>query len=277
MKPMRPLPTLRSATLTLAALAAQAQPAVPDPQALQAAPELPLAVGIDEQLGRSVPLDLRLRDEAGNPVALGALLGKPTVLTLNYFRCAALCTPQLNGVVDVLNRTQAVPGRDFQVLTVSFDERDTAEIAAHKRANYLRELKRPFPPSAWRFLTGDARSTRALADAVGFRFQRRGEDYNHPAALIVLSPQGKVTRYLYGTAYLPADLHQAALEAAKGETRPTVPQWLSICYSYDPESRQMVVSFTRVAVVLVVAAAAVFAAVLIFRARPGGRGGRADT
>jgi len=240
----------------------------------QPAPERP--VGIDEQLGRSVPLDLVLRDEAGAPVALGTLLGKPTILTLNYFRCAALCTPQLNGMVDVLNRTHAVPGRDFQVLTVSFDDRDTAAVAAQKRANYLGQLKRPFPPGAWRFLTGEAPATRALADAVGFRFQRRGADFNHPAALIFLSPEGKVTRYLHGVAYLPADLHRAALEAAQGKAQATVPQWLSVCYAYDPGSRRQVFSLARTALLAGLAAVVGFVAVWAIRARRDG-GGRADT
>ena len=167
------------------------------------------------------------------------LIDKPTILTLNYFRCAGICTPLLNGVVEVLNRTKAEPGKDFQVVTVSFDDRDTPEIAAQKRTNYLKEIKRPFPPSAWRFLTGDAAPPRkALADSVGFKFKREGDDFIHAGAIIVLSPKGKVTRYMYGITYLPADLQMAVHEAARGEAQPTINKLLKFCFSYDPAGRK---------------------------------------
>jgi protein SCO1/2 len=224
-------------------------------------------VGIEERLNAQAPLDLVLKDEAGRPVALRALLDRPTVLTLNYFRCAGICTPQLTGVAEVLNGTGAEPGKDFQVLTVSFDPRDTWEIAATKRTNYLREIKRPFPPSAWRFLTGDEGSTRALAEAVGFRYTRQGEDYIHPGALIFLSPQGKVTRYMYGVSYLPADFQMAVQEAARGQATPTISKWLSVCFSYDPAGRKYVFSLTRVAAAIVLGGAAAFLVVLIVKAR----------
>ena len=232
------------------------------------APEVSLAeVGIDEKLGQTVPLDLVLRDENGRDVTLRSLITKPTVLTLNYFQCAGICTPQLMAVVDVADRTGAEPGTDFQILTVSFDDRDTPEVAAEKRTNYLRELTRPFPPEAWRFLTGDAVTTRALADAVGFKFMRAGEDFVHAAALILLSPGGEVTRYMYGVTYLPADLEMAVQEAARGEVRPTINKFLAICFSYDPAGRRYVLNVTSVAAILTLMAASVFVIVLV-------RGGR---
>jgi protein SCO1/2 len=222
-------------------------------------------VGIDEKLGGQVPLDLVLRDEEGRPVKLGALLGKPTILTLNYFRCAGICTPLLNGVTEAVDRTQALPGVEFQVLTVSFDERDTPEIAATKRTNYLREIHRPFPPSGWRFLTGDAATTKALCDSVGFKFKQDGADFIHAGAIIFLSPQGRVTRYMYGTTFLPADLQQAVQEAARGEAQPTISKWLKICFSADPAGRKFVFSVTKVAAALTLLAAALFAALLLRR------------
>lgn len=222
-------------------------------------------IGIDEQLGRTAALDQPLRDEQGRGLTLASLVDKPTLLTLNYFRCAGVCTPQLQGMVELLNRTRAEPGKDFQVVTVSFDPRDSPAIAARKRDNHLRLVTRPMPAGAWRFLTGEAAATRALADAVGFRFQPRGAEFVHPAAVIVLSPQGKVTRYLYGITYLPADLEMAVREARQGEARPTINKMLNICFSYDPEGRRYVFSFTRIAGALVLVAAAGFAVVLILR------------
>src|SRR6267142_490745 len=147
MKRIRILAPIGGALALLAFLAA------PPPAAAQAPAGGDL--GLIENLGGSIPLDLTLNDEEGHPVKLCSLIDKPTILTLNYFRCAGACTPQLNGMVDVLNAVEAEPGKDFQVITVSFDPRDTPEIAFQKKVNYLKQLRRPFPPAAWRFLTGD--------------------------------------------------------------------------------------------------------------------------
>jgi len=222
-------------------------------------------VGIDEHLGVQVPLDLVLNDEEGRPVKLGSLLGKPTVLTLNYFRCAGICTPLLNGVVDTLNQVKAQPGADFQVLTVSFDPRDTPEIALQKRTNYLKEIQRPISPAAWRFLTGSGADTKALCDAVGFKFKAQGDDFIHAGAIIILSPQGKVTRYMYGVSFLPADLQMAVLEASRGEARPSINKWLQFCYSTEPSGRGYVFSVTKTAATVTILLAGIFVAVLVFR------------
>ena len=209
--------------------------------------EPPLDVGIDEKLGQTVPLDLMLVDEEGERVALRTLLDKPTILTLNFFRCTGLCTPLLNGISEMLQRTDQLPGKDFQVLTVSFDPRDDAELAGTKKQNYLKQLGPLFNKNAWRFLTGDPISTKRLADAVGFRFAKRGEDYVHAGAIMVLSPEGKVTRYLYGVTFLPFDVKMAVAEAQAGRTGPTIARFLKFCYSYDPAGRRYFLDITRVA------------------------------
>jgi protein SCO1/2 len=240
----------------LAQTSAKTPPSAPLPFAAE-------DVGIDEKLGQRAAIDLILKDEEGKAVPLRALIDKPTILTLIYFRCRDLCPLLLNGVVDVLNRTQSEPGKDFQVITVSIDPRDTPEIAAEKRTNYLREITRPFPPAAWRFLTADAATTKALADSVGFKFKRQGEEFIHAAAIIFLSPTGDVTRYMYGTTYLPADLQMAVQEAARGEARPTINKWLKICFSYDPVARTYVLSFTKIGATITLLGAAIFLIVLV--------------
>jgi len=241
------------------------------PLALGAQPPAPTftaqEVGISEKLGQTADLDVTLQDEDGKPVTLRTLVDKPTIVSLNYFRCAGICTPQLNGMVDVFNGTQAVPGQDFQVVTVSFDARDTPEIAAQKRVNYLGEIKRPFPRAAWRFLTGDAAATLRLADSVGFKFKAQGEEFIHPGALIFLSPKGEVTRYMYGVSYLPADLQMAVQEAARSEARPTINKWLNICFNYDPVGRKYVFSTTRTAAMIIIFGAVAFALVLVLKGR----------
>ncbi|MCX5735591.1 MAG: SCO family protein [candidate division NC10 bacterium] len=258
-----PMPLRRRLPLLtlLAALTMGHSSPAQTPAKAPASTPLPFAaeeVGIDEKLSQRAALDLPLKDEDGKAVPLRALIDKPTILTLVYFRCTDLCSLLLHGVVDVLNRTQSEPGKDFQVITVSFDPRDTPEIAAEKRASYLREITRPFPPAAWRFLTADAATTTALADSVGFKFKRRGEDFIHAAAIIFLSPTGEVTRYMYGTAYLPADLQMAVQEA-----RPTINKWLKICFSYDPVGRTYVLSFTKIGATIILLGAAIFLIVLV--------------
>jgi protein SCO1/2 len=220
--------------------------------------EPPPNVGIDEKLGQTVPLDIVLVDEQGDRVSLRSLLDKPTLLTLNYFRCSGICTPLLNGVAEMLQKTDMVPGKDFQVLTVSFDPRDDAELAGRKKANYLKQLKPGFPPTAWRFLTGDPISTKRLADSVGFRFAKHGDDYIHAGAVMVLSSSGKVSRYLYGITYLPFDVKLAVQEAAQGRTGPTVARLLRFCFSYDPAGHKYSLNVTRVAAAFTIMLAAGF-------------------
>lgn len=250
------LASLFACVAALAPLHAQAPP-----------PPTAAEVGIDEKLGQTIPLDLTFKDEDGKDVKLGSLLGKPTVLSLNYFRCAGICTPQLNGMVEVFSRLKQDPGKTFQVITVSFDPRDTFDIAATKRANYLKQIERPIEPHGWRFLTGSAEASRALADSVGFKFKQQGDEFIHAGALMILSPEGKVTRYMYGTTYLPADLELALQEAVKGEVRPSISKWLKICFSTDPTGRTTVFSFTRTAAVVLILGAIVFGIVAARRGR----------
>jgi protein SCO1/2 len=203
--------------------------------------------GIEEKLGAQAALDITLKDEQGNDVTLRQLVDKPTILTLNYFRCTGICTPLLNGIADVFNRIGIVPGKDFQAITVSFDPQDTPEIARQKKINYLKLMNRPVAPAAWRFLTGDAPDTRHLADSVGFRFRAQGDQFVHPGVVIVLTPKGIVSRYLYGISYLPADIEMAIREAEAGQVRPTISRILDFCYSFDPQSRRSVLNITRLA------------------------------
>jgi protein SCO1 len=244
-----------SSALLLVLLSAPLRPALAEAET-QADP--PLDVGVDEKLGQTVPLDLVLVDEQGDRVTLRKLLDKPSILTLNFFRCTGLCTPLLNGVAEVLQRTDQVPGRDFQVLTVSFDPRDDAELAGKKKENYLKQLGPGFDKNAWRFLTGDPVTTKRLADAVGFRFAKSGDDFVHPGVIMVLSPEGKVSRYLHGVTFLPFDVKMAVAEAAQGRSGPTIARFLRFCYSYDPNGRRYFFDITRVSAAFTILLAAGF-------------------
>lgn len=263
------------ATLCSCALAWARTPGEVAPAASVETQIKPEEVGLDEKLGTTVPLDIVLRDEMGQPITLRQLVDRPTILTLNYYRCAGICSPQLNGLAEAVNLTRAELGRAFRIVTVSFDERDTPDIAARKRSNYLEQIKRPIAPADWRFLTGTATETRRLADAVGFKFKKVGDDFAHPGALMFLSPKGLVTRYMYGTSYVPADLEMAVIEAAQGRPQPTINKWLAYCFSYDPIGKKYAVNVTRIAGTVIFGAAMVFALVLIFkgqRGRPANKG-----
>ena len=205
----------------------------------------PSAVGIDEKLGKQVALDVVLKDENTNDLTLGRLVDKPTILMFNYYSCPGICPVLLNSMVNVVNQIQLKPGKDFRLISISFDPADTPEQARQKKANYLNMLKRQFSPDAWYFLTGSAENTKAVANSAGFNYRKQGDMYVHPGAIIVLTPKGIISRYLYGTTFLTADVAMAIREAAGGNVRPTISKVLAFCYAYDPAGRTYVFSLTR--------------------------------
>lgn len=206
-----------------------------------------VAIGIQEKLGQTIPLDLSFSDEDGKAVTLRELITKPTILSLVYYECPGICSPLLNAEAKVLRELALKPGDDYNAITVSFNEKDTPALAKQKKANYFNAIGKPFPSNAWRFLTGDAESIRQLTEAVGFAFERDGGEFIHSATLIALSPEGKIARYLYGVGYLPFDLEMALVEASEGRVGPTINRVLKYCFSYDPEGRQYALKVTEIA------------------------------
>lgn len=212
-------------------------------------------IGLEEHLGATLPLDLVFNDENGKSVALKEIVNKPTILAFVYYKCPGICTPLLGAVAKVLGELKLNPESDYRVLTVSFDETDTAETAQKKRTNYVAAIGKPFPESAWRFLSGDKAAISALTEAVGFHFKREGEDFIHPSTLVAISPQGKIVRYLYAGAgmdpkrvgFLPMDVELALIEASQGKVGPTIAKVLNFCFSYDPKGRTYVLNVSRVA------------------------------
>ena len=160
-------------------------------------------IGIDEKLGRMVPLDLTFYGEDGHPVALRQLVTTPTILAPVYYHCPNVCSLLLQNLADVLNRLPAEPDKEYNVISVSFDDTEKPDLALEKKKTYLKMIQKPFPEDAWRFLTGDKENIHELTDAIGFHFRRVGEDFEHPVALIILAPDGKIIRYMYGADPLP--------------------------------------------------------------------------
>jgi len=225
----------------------------------------PADIGIDEKLGSQVAMDISLKDENSNNTTLRQLIDKPTILIFNYFRCPGICPVLINNVVGAINRIQLEPGKDFRLVAVSFDPADTPPMAREKKANYLNQMRRQFPADAWHFLTGAEENTKAVADSAGFNYRRQGDMYAHPGAIIVLTPKGIISRYLYGTSFVPADVEMAVKEAAGGQVIPTVSRVLAFCYTYDPASRGYVLNVTRAVGTLMLLLIAVFAIFILRR------------
>jgi protein SCO1/2 len=224
-------------------------------------------VGITERLGDFIPESVMLRDEEGRPVRLRDLLTVPTLLAPVYYSCPNDCNLLLMNLSKVLPQVGLAPGREFQVLTVSFDERDTPELASRRRKDFGQALRGGFPIEHWRFLTGDKANIDALMGAIGFSFQRTGDAFQHSVIMAAVSPGGKITRYLYGASPLPFDIAMAATEAAEGRTGLSVSRAVAFCYSYDPAGRRYVFDITKVAGATVLFGIFLFALFLVFGGR----------
>lgn len=225
--------------------------------------------GIDERLGSVIPLDITFADEQGRSVTLRELVDRPTVISLVYYSCNHTCPLLLSGEADVFSRIALDPGRDFSAITISFDENDTPAAAAQKRNDYIRAAGRGFPGRSWTFLTGNGESIGKITQAAGFRFRKSPNGFAHPVGLIVLSPEGKVTRYLYGVKFLPMDLTLAITEASKGLAVPTVRRALLYCYSYDPEGRRYVFNILKITAIATLLFITAFIAWLVLSGKKG--------
>jgi protein SCO1/2 len=195
-------------------------------------------VGIDQLLNNQVPLDLEFRDESGRTVKLAEYFkDKPVVLSLVYYDCPRLCTQVLTGLLGAMKALPMTPGKEFVNLSVSFDPRETPQLAAAKRAEYLKRYDRPGAEAGWHFLTGDVAAIQALTKAVGFRYvwDPVTKQYAHAGGIMVLTPQGKISRYFYGIEYAPRDLRFGVIDASAGKVGSLADQVILYCYMYDPD------------------------------------------
>ena len=200
-------------------------------------PPLLRNVGIDQRLNEQVPLNLTFRDETGKTVQLADYFGKkPVILSLVYFHCPMLCTMVENGLLNTLKTLKFDVGDEFNVLTVSFDPKDTPDFAAAKKAIYIGLYGRKNAAEGWHFLTGDEPSIKALTKAVGFRYNYDPQtgQYAHATAIMVLTPQGKLSRYFYGIQYPAGDLRLGLVEASDNKIGNPVDELLLLCCQYNP-------------------------------------------
>ncbi len=239
--------------LTIAALAlaagfaqpgqlAPAQPTIgmQDSNLRPALPGALQGVGIDQRLNAQVPLDITFRDEYGRAVPLSTYFhaGKPVLLAPVYYRCPMLCTQILNGLASSLKAVSFDPGKDFEVVAFSFDPKDTVELAAAKKQTYVRRYGRENTANGWHFLTGDPANIKALMDAVGFhyKYDPSTDQYAHASGIMLLTPEGRLSKYFYGVEYAPRDIRLGLVEASRNRIGTPVDQILLFCYHYDPST-----------------------------------------
>jgi protein SCO1/2 len=242
----------------------------------------PGRLGVDGNPGDLLPPDNTFRDDTGTEVKLRELVDRPLLVTFVYFRCSRQCPLVLGGLAEALGRLQLRPGEDYAVATISIDEHDTPAAAAAAKRNYLAAVGRPFPASAWRFLTADAETIRRVTDAVGLRYQRHGEHFFHPETVFVVAPGGVVASYLpveadrndtrARIAFQPAQLQLALTDARSGRIGPARARQVLYCFPFERDAER---SFSRLlkafGVVNLLGVAAVVAYLVFARPRSSGK------
>ncbi len=226
-------------------------------------------IGVVEHLDDYLPDSISLIDENGQQVWLTDLIDKPTIINFVYYRCPGICSPLMEGVAGVMDKSELVPGKDYQVLTISFDPTESIDMGIRKKKNYLNLMnnaeKVEAAKTGWRFFVSDSASIIRATQATGFKYKRAGNEYLHAASLTVVSPDGKITRYLNGLFFLPFEWKMAIIEASEGKSGPTLNKVLRYCFSYDPEGQKYVLNVTKISATLILFFAAVLLLVLVLK------------
>ena len=205
-------------------------------------------IGLDQKLNERLPLSLKFRDEQGREVVLGDYFGKrPVILALVYYECPMLCTQVLNGLTSALSVLNFSVGKEFDIVTVSFDPGETPELARGKKAAYIERYKREGAERGWHFLTGSQHSITQLTRAVGFRYAYNADvdQYAHASGIMIVTPDGRLSHYFYGIEYGPRDLRLALIDAADRKIGSPVDQLLLACFHYDPKSGKYSLAIMR--------------------------------
>jgi protein SCO1 len=223
-----------------------------------------LEIGIVEHLNEFVPQGILLVNEKGDTIDLKKIIDKPTVLCFVYFECPMLCSPLMNGLADVIDKTDMTIGKDYQVLTIGFNTEEPLSLAISKKENYVKHMKTKEAADGWKFFVSDSLNIANATGALGFRFKRAGNIFLHSATLIFISPDGKITRYLNGTYFLPFEFKMGIVESSKGISGPTINKLLQFCYGYDLQAKRYVLEVTRLggAIILLILLIIVFSLIL---------------
>lgn len=226
-------------------------------------------IGVVEHLDEYLPDSISLINEKGEQVWLADIIDKPTIINFVYFRCPGICSPLMEAVAGVMDKSDMIPGKDYQVLTISFDPSETIDLGVRKKTNYLNLMTNPEKveqaKTGWLFFVSDSTSIARATNATGFKYKRTGNDFLHAASLTVISPDGKITRYLNGMFFLPFEWKMAIVEASEGKSGPTLNKVLRYCFSYDPKGQTYVLNVTKVSGTVILFFAVILLLVLVLK------------
>ncbi|NQU53933.1 MAG: SCO family protein [Bacteroidetes bacterium] len=224
-------------------------------------------IGVVEHLDEYLPENISLINEKGEQVLLADVIDKPTVLNFVYYRCPGICSPLMEAVANVMDKSDLIPGEDYQVVTISFDPSETIDLGIRKKTNYLNLMSNKVEEAkkGWLFFTSDSASIIRATNAIGFKYKRTGTDFLHAASLTVISPDGKITRYLNGLYFLPFEWKMAIIEASKGQSGATLNKVLRYCFSYDPVGQTYVMNITKITGTIILFLAGILLLVLVLK------------
>jgi protein SCO1 len=218
-----------------------------------------MQIGFEEKQGQYADLSTKLVNEAGDTVLLKDVITKPTILNLVYFQCAGTCSPLMWGISKFIDGMDLQLGKDYEVVTISFDPTENIKLGINKKASYLSTMKKKEDAKNWLFFVSDSINIAKLTKSVGFNYQKVNDQFVHPTGLVALAADGKIVRYLRGIEFLPFDIKITLVEAAKGKIGPSINRLLAVCYGYDSKGNQFVFNVTRVSAIVIL-----FIVVLIF-------------
>jgi protein SCO1 len=218
-----------------------------------------MQVGFEEKQGQYADLTAKLVNEAGDTVLLKNVINKPTILNLVYFQCAGTCSPLMWGISKFIDAVDLKLGKDYDVITISFDPTERIQLGINKKASYISTMNKKDEAKNWHFFVSDSANIAKLTHSVGFDYQIVNDQYVHPTGLIALAADGKIIRYMRGIDFLPFDVKITMVEAANGKIGPSINRLLAVCYGYDSKGNQFVFNVTRVSAIVIL-----FFVILIF-------------
>jgi protein SCO1 len=221
------------------------------------------SISIDEKQGSFIPMNLQFINENGSKILMRDVVKGPTILTILYYRCPNVCSIVVSSLASILRNSDFTPGKEPNIVTISINENETSVDAMKTKKIAFEIIRKPYPANKWNFLTGSKDSIKKITNAVGYSFIKNGNEYDHPIGLIILSPEGKVVRYIMGTDYLPIDITMSLLEASTGTIKPTISRVLRFCLSYDPKSHTYVFNILRISAIVISTFAIIFIAYLV--------------
>ncbi len=210
-----------------------------------------MQVGFDEKQGQYADLNVKVVNEAGDTVLLKDVINKPTILNLVYYRCAGTCSPLMFGISKFIDDMDLQLGKDYEVVTISFDPSEKINLGINKKASYISLMKKKEEAKNWLFFVSDSADIARLTKSVGFNYEKVNDQFVHPTGLIALAADGKIVRYLRGIDFLPFDIKITLVEAAKGKIGPSINRLLAVCYGYDSKGNQFVFNVTKVSAIVI--------------------------